>query len=516
MDVNHSDSSIPEFESSDKRVLMLQHIPLDALSAFNGLSMLHLAVQTLQPSPNERPSAQKRISFARFILLFTAMVEALVIWRALSSTEIPGVIDFQLGETLALPTLSSLSSNHRILRPCAVALEEIANEFVPDYGRLHIHPVGNDSRHINASDHLTYQRERRKLLERMHRAESILQKRKFYHDDEIEDDPPDRCHRPNWKSKFHPICNNFHDIDMFGEMLQEALVFRGEATFRAAWTYNSDWVLKTIRFPWMKGLKIVLGLQKEAIVLEALSRSPRIIDMYGYCGLNTIAEFMPYEAEDGLVNRLARHEVRKLRKRENRTRSLNNLSSLDVLDTLIRLAESVADVHGYEGGVIAHGDLNPEQWLMNANGEIKLNDFNNGFIMDWSYDNQAYCGENHAFTGNFMSFEAHWGFDNATEQVDIYGFGGTIYTVMTGLYPYWQYRHHEIDERIDNGVRVPIELYFRENGTLDLQLSNLCMDTDFSLRPTIFEVIQRLKTLRRMLLDGELLGRRKNDLSLST
>eukprot|EP00934_Nitzschia_sp_Nitz4_P008506 Nitzschia sp. Nitz4//scaffold248_size28759//845//1270//NITZ4_008102-RA/size28759-processed-gene-0.22-mRNA-1//1//CDS//3329543971//8496//frame0 len=139
-------------------------------------------------------------------------------------------------------------------------------------------------------------------------------------------------------------------------MSQDVFVFRGEATFRAGWTHDNDW-----RFHRVDNPKLFFGLQKEATIMDIISKSPRIVDIYAFCGLNTIAEFMPREAESIMVRQLKRKQIFKLRKREHIAGSLNNLSSLDVLDVSIRLAESVADLHGFEGGVTVHGDLNTER-----------------------------------------------------------------------------------------------------------------------------------------------------------
>ena len=56
-------------------------------------------------------------------------------------------------------------------------------------------------------------------------------------------------------------------------------------------------------------------------------------------------------------------------------RPMNNLTNHQKLDIAIAMAESIAEIHGYEGGVIIHGDIHPYQWLSNKKGEIKLNDF---------------------------------------------------------------------------------------------------------------------------------------------
>eukprot|EP00934_Nitzschia_sp_Nitz4_P009352 Nitzschia sp. Nitz4//scaffold248_size28759//4020//4694//NITZ4_008105-RA/size28759-snap-gene-0.7-mRNA-1//1//CDS//3329543980//9342//frame0 len=199
---------------------------------------------------------------------------------------------------------------------------------------------------------------------------------------------------------------------------------------------------------------------------------------------------MPHEAEGSIVRQISKKRVIDTMESENRTGSLNDLSSLDVLDLSIRLA---ADLHGFEGGVIAHGDLNTEQLLRGADGEIKLNDFNNGFVMDWNRQEQRYCGKWHGYVGGFFPLESHRGFENVTEQ---------------------QYDREDRNDRIRSGIPVLIESWWRQSNTLDLYLSDLvwrCMDSDFSKRPSIFEVVEELRRLRQLFLGGKLLGRRKND-----
>eukprot|EP00934_Nitzschia_sp_Nitz4_P008787 Nitzschia sp. Nitz4//scaffold248_size28759//1306//1626//NITZ4_008103-RA/size28759-processed-gene-0.23-mRNA-1//1//CDS//3329543974//8777//frame0 len=74
-------------------------------------------------------------------------------------------------------------------------------------------------------------------------------------------------------------------------------------------------------------------------------------------------------------------------------------------------------------------------------------------------------------------------FTNAAEKVDIYGLGSSIYTVMTGSYPYWQYERDDKNKRIQRGEAVPMEPYWRQKNTFDCHLSNLiwyCMEHNFA------------------------------------
>jgi hypothetical protein len=60
---------------------------------------------------------------------------------------------------------------------------------------------------------------------------------------------------------------------------------------------------------------------------------------------------------------------------------MNNLTLAEKLDMALVMAESLADIHGYRGGVIAHGDVHPDQWLRSSTGQIKVNDFNNAEML---------------------------------------------------------------------------------------------------------------------------------------
>lgn len=42
-------------------------------------------------------------------------------------------------------------------------------------------------------------------------------------------------------------------------------------------------------------------------------------------------------------------------------RPMNNLTTSEKLDIALVMAESMADIHGFEGGAIAHGDVHPDQ-----------------------------------------------------------------------------------------------------------------------------------------------------------
>lgn len=69
----------------------------------------------------------------------------------------------------------------------------------------------------------------------------------------------------------------------------------------------------------------------------------------------------------------------------------NDLTIEEKVSTALDVAESIATLHGYSGGVMVHNDIKLDQWLVNKDGTIKLNDFNRAQIMLYDVNNDEYC-----------------------------------------------------------------------------------------------------------------------------
>lgn len=91
-------------------------------------------------------------------------------------------------------------------------------------------------------------------------------------------------------------------------------------------------------------------------------------------------DLIPNSRDDSYAGYIEQPELNKLQVHD--VRPMNNLTNEQKLDIAIAMAESIAEIHGYEGGVIIHGDIHPYQWLSNAKGEIKLNDFSKSMVRE--------------------------------------------------------------------------------------------------------------------------------------
>jgi hypothetical protein len=101
-------------------------------------------------------------------------------------------------------------------------------------------------------------------------------------------------------------------------------------------------------------------VRMDAMVAERLTSSPRIYDIYGFCGLSILSEFFPYgDIEDEVVTGsgylLTKEEQQ--RQKSDDLKSYNDISSERKLDLSLQMAEALADLHGNEDGTIVHQDV---------------------------------------------------------------------------------------------------------------------------------------------------------------
>ena len=161
-------------------------------------------------------------------------------------------------------------------------------------------------------------------------------------------------------------------------------------------------VLKTLRFKQNFDIENVKGIQRDAVVMERLTSSPRIIDIYGHCATSTMVEAMRRELEEYVVPGDGMAEQKDLDEYDD-VHPMNNYNIEEKLDIALQMAESLADLHGYKGGVIVHDDVQLCQWLEAWNGRLKLGDFNRAEIMEWNEKNKSYCKYSNGHSGGNVS-----------------------------------------------------------------------------------------------------------------
>jgi hypothetical protein len=411
-----------------------------------------------------------------------------------------------------------------------------------DYGNLAVSSSSLSSslssqhspRYISSRDYSDYERFRNQSLEEMDAAKRHLP-RKLWHADELlwtNNDGHERqqhqhqrqCYPNNWgRSDSKPVCNSLHEIRMMDRPYSPAEVDQElDIRYKASGYFRDVWLLERAPMQQYSSLStttVVLKkfqlqdyfplaehelyqVQKEAIILAHLSASDRIIDIYGYCGISLLAEAAIGDVVAEMVPTSGYIQQRDLdRMQINDVHPMNNMTLTAKIDMAIIMAESLADIHGYKGGVIAHGDVHPEQWLRTLDGRFKLNDFNLGEILDWDPWNKTYCNVDRCYSGWYHAPE-ELKCVKGNEAFDVFSIGNNLYALLTGLWPYYgetEYNERALVTHVKFGGRPFVDDRYRHRSMVEgrlVEIMEACWEFDFAKRISIFDVVRQLRDLK--------------------
>lgn len=380
----------------------------------------------------------------------------------------------------------------------------------------------------------------------------------FYDDDNVEVFPkandgktqkPRACRRPEFETLYFPTCNSFHEIDLGRpyDDPEEMLKSRPEnqlakTRYHSAGYYRDVWivednpwiwpsqflkeresrpkdklgvldekgtadlvakayrtmVLKTLRNKHKMDTESFEEIRLEAIIMERLTKSPRIMDLYGHCGFSVTAEVVPIEFEERVVFGEGYAEPKNVEERnKNGIRPYNNFTATEKLGIALEMAESIADLHGFKDGVIVHDDIQLCQWMTKNDGKLKLGDFNRATIMQWDEINEEYCMFNngHAF-GNYRAPE-EFAVINLNEQIDTFSFGNNIYALLTGLWNFYDIDDDAtVHEKLIDGELAYIDPRYKRRSYEESKLVELmqkCWAYEPDERISIFDAVQFLR-----------------------
>mmetsp|Transcript_40994 Transcript_40994/g.49259 ORF Transcript_40994/g.49259 Transcript_40994/m.49259 type:complete len:254 (-) Transcript_40994:76-837(-) len=157
------------------------------------------------------------------------------------------------------------------------------------------------------------------------------------------------------------------------------------------------------------------------MVMERLTSSPNIMDIYGFCGMSTLSEYAT-----GKIASLS-----------------DKKKGISKLKLAIEVAKGLAALHGIDGSkniTFVHNDLNPSNILLSRDGVPKINDFNIGILMTWNKKNSKPCGflnccpnaqwrapEEMASLLDGERSEHH-----LTNKIDIYALGNIFFRMIVG------------------------------------------------------------------------------------
>jgi len=236
----------------------------------------------------------------------------------------------------------------------------------------------------------------------------------------------DNCRKPSWYNLKFPLCNVMHEKNVKGVEDNATLVTNG--FYRDVWTLTDEGVmLKTLRYEHTFNLDNVAMIDIDVLIMERLTFSPRISNVYAHCGASVLVERFHGIPIGNLFMEEEREGI------EYPTQIPNPGQKLKMA---LQMAEGIADLHGFLDGVIVHNDIQYPQFLTDNSLNVYLTDFNRADIMFWDEHKSEHCkffsGSAH---GNVRSPEEYAN-KAVDEKIDVYSFGNVIFSLLSGKEPY--------------------------------------------------------------------------------
>lgn len=258
----------------------------------------------------------------------------------------------------------------------------------------------------------------------------------YYYDDDrlrglatadLEKDSPKRCRKISEHELNFQNCNDFHQLDRLDPLTDIRFLSRGgyREVFSLAHHFGDEselLAMKDIRYDRDFDHETFEFVRMDAIVAERLSSSPRTYDIYGFCGFGIVSEYFYHgDIEDGVLGGEDGDIDAKDLDDKEKLKPQNNLTGAQKLVLSLEMAEAVADLHGFGGGLIIHDDIQLSQFLLNKNKtRLKLNDFNRAEFPLFDEESGEYCRYKNGKGGGNWRAPEEYRDDTLLEEIDVW------------------------------------------------------------------------------------------------
>ncbi|GMF39170.1 unnamed protein product [Phytophthora lilii] len=215
----------------------------------------------------------------------------------------------------------------------------------------------------------------------------------------------------------------------------------------------------------------------ECASIFSIRNEPNIVGLVGWCKTTVVVDYIPHQLDTLLFE------------------SDEPVSVHRALKLARDAARGVAQLHNAPGGPFVHADLQARQFLIDANGTLKLNDFNRVKYTGPRLVNGVPTSEKCTFEtsvakGKWRSPEEyqHMRLD---EKLDIYSLSLVLWAMRARVKPFTMLEREEVYKQVPTGVRPSLE----EMGDYPQQMQDLIVrgwDTDPKKRPTAKEMADEI------------------------
>ncbi|CEG48098.1 tkl protein kinase [Plasmopara halstedii] len=267
-------------------------------------------------------------------------------------------------------------------------------------------------------------------------------------------------------------CTNINQLEE-GEFLGKGF---WREVFKSKWN-GRDVAVKRVKKHLLNRADIIPRHIEECASIFSIRNEPNIVGLVGWCKTTVVVEYIPYQLDTLLFE------------------SEEPVSVHRALELARDAARGVAQLHNAPGGPFVHTDLQARQFLIDANGTLRLNDFNRVKYSGPRLVNGTPTNENCTFRtsvakGKWRSPE-EYSRRKLDEKLDIYSLSIVLWTLRAREKPFVYWERETVYEKVPYGARPPVEAM----SDYPLEMQELIVrgwDNDPKNRPTASEMAEEI------------------------
>jgi serine/threonine protein kinase len=261
--------------------------------------------------------------------------------------------------------------------------------------------------------------------------------------------PPD-CERPEWQERNYPNCNEVHEIDLASVLVASARARdRVDTGYVASGLWRSVWavdarlgsdpvVLKMMKSEHEVNARNLDRHRRDGLVMEQLSSSPYVVDIYMYCANSVVTEYLPMTLESAILDDSPDGQVANTAKQR--------------VQWALDVARGVQALHYTNDSPIVHADIQAKQFLISPKtGTIKVNDFNRCRFMARNTKTGEACKFTIPSAPGKMRAPEEYTYGALDEKIDMYAVANILYSILTEEKAWNDYSAAETKSRIKHG-----------------------------------------------------------------
>ena len=334
-----------------------------------------------------------------------------------------------------------------------------------------------------------------------------------------EDKIPNGCSEQEWQRGNHPICNEVHLLDLRnvyfkqkyhsgqgngnenengndnknGNVKKEEEGYVGSGMWRQVWKIipsNGDMaVLKMMKNEHPVSPRNFDRHRRDALVMEVLTDSKRIVDIYAFCGNTVLTEYAGMTLEEFLFD--GGH------KREGYSSRYDLKRADGKVDLALDVMQGLEDMHKHN---ILHADIQAKQFLLDPVGGVKLNDFNRCRFLSTDDQTGKVCGVKIPSAPGAQRSPEEYELQKIGTKADMFSAANILFGILTGEKPWGkELMRKDIRKKIIKGYKPEVDKSYLEPGTVDAELANIvykAYEFDPNKRWSATQIIRELKYIK--------------------